>query len=186
MYAGRASDLGGELPASAVALTDDLGLNTLFQAMAGGDEFLFDVARRAVLCSLTVPEEIGYRQRILEDCLKQASVVRQMYDAAVEAVTGSKKIYRGIMSQSPESILRWSLETLQLFTGILRRLRHVADEHAAGFRSEGFTALFGALGRELSDDYFQAVEDHLARLRFPGGVLVSARLGKGNKGLGYI
>ena len=186
MYAGRDFDLGGELPASAVALTDDLGLNTLFQAMAGGDEFLFDVARRAVLCSLTVPEEIGYRQRILEDCLKQASVVRQMYDAAVEAVTGSKKIYRGIFSQSPESILRWSLEALQLFTGVLKRLRHIADERAADFRSEGFESLFAMLSRELDDEYFEAVEDHLRQLRFHGGVLLSAELGKGSKGVSYV
>jgi hypothetical protein len=70
MYAGRDFDLEGELPANAAALTVDLALDTLFDAMADGDEFLFEVARRAVLASLTVPEEIGYRQRVLEDCLE--------------------------------------------------------------------------------------------------------------------
>src|SRR6266516_6246035 len=178
--------MAAELPANEVALTEDLGLDTLFGAMAAGDEFLFEVARQAVLSSLADTDAIGYRQRILADCLEQASVVRQMYDAAAEAVAGSKKIYRGIFSQSPDSILRWSVEALQLFVGILRRLRHIADEHAAGFRSEGFAALFGMLSRELGDDYFQAVEDHLQRLRFRDGVLVSAELGKGNKAINYV
>jgi DNA mismatch repair ATPase MutS len=186
MYAGRDFDMEGELPANELALTEDLGLGTLFGAMARGDEFLFDVARRAVLSSLTDPEAIGYRQRILADCLEQASVVRQIYDAAAEAVAGSKKIYRGIFSQSPDSTLRWAIEALHLFVGILRRLRHIADEHAADFRSEGFTALFGMLSRELGDDYFQAIEDHLLQLRFRGGVLLSAELGKGNKAINYI
>jgi DNA mismatch repair ATPase MutS len=186
MYADRDFDMEEELPANEVALTEDLGLGTIFGAMAGGDEFLFEVARRTVLSSLADTAAIGYRQRILADCLAQASAVRQMYDAAAEAVAGSKKIYRGIFSQSPDSILRWSVEALQLFVGILRRLRNIADEHAAGFRSEGFETLFGMLSRELGDDYFQAIEDHLQRLRFRDGVLISAELGKGNKGVSYV
>ena len=186
MYSGRDFDMEEELPANELELTEDLGLGTLFGAMACGDDFLFEVARRAVLSSLHDTEAIGYRQRILADCLEQASAVRQMYDAAAEAVACSKKIYRGIFSQSPDSTLRWSVEAMQLFVGILRRLRLIAGEHAADFRSEGFTALFGMLSRELGDDYFQAVEDHLRRLRFRDGVLLSAELGKGNKAINYV
>jgi len=140
MYSGRDFDMEEELPANELELTEDLGLGTLFGAMACGDDFLFEVARRAVLSSLHDTEAIGYRQRILADCLEQASAVRQMYDAAAEAVACSKKIYRGIFSQSPDSTLRWSVEAMQLFVGILRRLRLIAGEHAADFRSEGFTA----------------------------------------------
>jgi DNA mismatch repair ATPase MutS len=186
MFKDRDFDTDGSLPDNEPDLSRDLGLETLFGAMARGDEFLFDVARRAVLSSLADADAIGYRQRILADCLEQASVVREIYDLAVEAVTGSKKIYRGIFMQSPDSTLRWSAEAMQLFVGILKRLRHSADEHAAGFRSEGFTALFETLARELGDDYFQDVEDHLRQLRFRDGVLVSAELGRGNKGSNYV
>ena len=186
MYKDRDFDMTGTLPGNESALTQDLGLDTLFQAMADGDEFLFDVARRAVLSSLADPAEVGYRQRILGDCLEHASVVRQIYDISVEAVGGSKKIYRGIFSKSPNSILRWSVEALQLFMEALKRLRQITDEHAEEFRSEGFAALFGTLIRELDDDYFRAVEEHLRQLRFRDGVLLSAELGKGNKGVNYI
>ena len=186
MYAGRDFDVEGDLPDNAEALIEDLGLETLFGAMSGGDEFLRAVARRAVLTSLDDPQEIVYRQRVLQDCLEHAPVVREMYDVAVEAVLGSKKIYRGIFSQSPDSVLRWSMEALHLFVGLLRRLRQIADEHAASFRSAGFSALFRTLAGELSDDYFAAIDDHLSQLRFRGGVLLSADLGKGAKGTGYI
>jgi MutS domain V len=185
MYPDRDFDPEADLPAGAQALIDDLGLRTLFGVMSGGDDFLYTVAERAVLASLGDPKAIGYRQHALRDCLDHPDVVRQMYDVSVEAVLGSKKIYRGIFSQSPDAVLRWSAEALQLFAGLLRRLRQLADEHAPGFRSEAFTALFRTLAAELGDDYFAAVDDHLSQLRFRGGVLLSAGLGKGNKGAGY-
>jgi hypothetical protein len=186
MYPDRDFGAQADLPEGAAALIEDLGLPALFTAMSGGDEFLYAVAERAVLTSLGDPQAIAYRQHALRDCLDQAPAVREMYDIAVAAVLGSKKIYRGIFSQSPESVLRWSMQMLTLFTGLLRRLRQIADTHAAGFRSEAFRALFQTLARELGDDYFAAVDDHLGELRFRGGVLLSADLGKGNKGVGYV
>ena len=50
MYRDRDFDL--QRPAARrieQALTQDLELNTLFNAMAQGDDFLFDVAKKAVL-----------------------------------------------------------------------------------------------------------------------------------------
>ena len=57
---------------------------------------------------------------------------------------------------------------------------------AAKFRSEGFTRLFGMFAKELDDEYLGIVEDHLRRLEFRDGVLMSAELGKGNKGTNYV
>ena len=185
MYPDRDFDPEADLPDGAQALTEDLGLRTLFGAMSGGDDFLYTVAERAVLTSLGDPKAIAYRQHALRDCLDRPDVVRQMYDVAVDAVLGSKKIYRGIFSQSPDAVLRWSMEALQLFAGLLRRLRQIADDHAPGFRSEAFTTMFQTLAAELGDDYFAAVDDHLSQLRFRNGVLLSAGLGMGNKGTGY-
>ena len=38
------------------------------------------------------------------------------------------------------------------------------------------------LKKELSDEYFASVQDHLRELKFREGVLISAELGEGNKG----
>ena len=69
---------------------------------------------------------------------------------------------------------------------MLRRLRQVAEVHAARFRSEGFTMLFATLRKELDDEYLATVEAHLSRLKFRRGVLISARFGKGNMGVGHM
>lgn len=186
MYPDRDFNAEADLPGGAQALIEDLGLQTLFGAMSGDDEFLYEVAERAVLTSLEDPAAIGYRQHALRDCLDQAEAVREIYDIAVEAVLGSKRIYRGIFSQSPDAVLRWSMQMLQLFTGLLRKLREIADTRAGTFRSEAFRTLFQTLAEELNDDFFAEINEHLSQLRLRRGVLVSATLGKGSKGVGYV
>ena len=73
-----------------------------------------------------------------------------------------------------------------MFVGQLKRLRNIADEHAAAFTSEGFTRLFAMLKAELDEEYFTAIQAHLKELAFRDGVLISAELGKGNKGSTYV
>jgi DNA mismatch repair ATPase MutS len=183
MYRDRDFDRGGKLPSNADALTQDLELDRLLAAMALGDVFLFDVCKRAVLASLDDPDAITYRQQVLRDCLENREIVREIYDLAVETLQAAKRIWRGTL---PDSLVHGSVSELQLFVQMLKKLRQITDDHAACFRSEGFTSLFRMLAEELDDDYFQEIEDHLGRLRFRDGVLVSAVLGKGNKGTDYV
>ena len=125
MHRGKDFELDGALPWAAPALIQDLEMERLFTAMALDDSFLFDVAQKAVLSSLTDPQEIVYRQDVLRDCMEQASVVRQIYALAVEAIQGDGKIYRSFF-QYPDGILRRSIEVLELFIGLLKKLRAVA------------------------------------------------------------
>ncbi len=175
----------GPLP-NQEALTQDLDLNTVFAVMAAGDEFLFGVAQRAVFASLDEPEAIVYRQGVLADCLERPAIVREMYDIAVASIEAEKQVYRGTWGRSPNTILHGSAQALGVLVGLLKRLRGLADEHAAEFGSQGFKAFFEMITSELDDDYLRDVEDHLRTLRFRRGVLVSAELGKGNKGTSYM
>ena len=83
-------------------------------------------------------------------------------------------------------VLNRSIEVLQMFVDMLKKLRHIAEEHAGSFESEGFTAFFAMLNTELGDDYFASVQHHLRTLKFRDGVLISAELGQGNQGTNYI
>jgi DNA mismatch repair ATPase MutS len=186
MYRDRDFDAQGKLPSNEQALTQDLELKTLFNAMALGDKSLFEVAKRAVLTSSSDLDTIRYRQNILRDCLKSSSIIRDIYDIAVESIESEKKHYWSFASRYPGSILFGSVEALQMFVGMLKKLRNIADEHAGKFESEGFTALFAMLKKELDDGYFASVQNHLRQLKFRDGVLISAQLGKGNKGTDYI
>jgi hypothetical protein len=186
MHADQDFDLARELPPNAGDLIGDLELGTLFDAMAAGDTFLFDVAQQAVLSSLSDPAAITYRQCVLADCLAQPSVVREIYDVAVVAIEGERRNFFGLFRAGPDSILHRSVQVLEFFVGVLKILRKISDDHAGRFRSEGFTRLFAMLSEELSDEYFSEVEDHLRELKFRRGVLISAELGQGNSGVRHV
>ena len=185
MYRDRDFDLKQELPLNEQALTQDLEMETLFQAMARDDRFLFTIARQALLTSLHDPEAIRYRQDILRDCLKNPGLIRDIYTLASEAIEKEKKAHFGFFSKYPSSILYNSIEALEVFLAMLKKLRMLIAEHETKFQSEGFVALFTMLKKELSDEYLAVIQTHLNELKIRDGLLISAKLGKGNKGTNY-
>lgn len=175
-----------QLPWNEQELIKDLELETLFNAMTLGDDFLRKVTIKVVLAALKDPDRIRYRQDILRDCLKNMTIVRDIYRIAVESMEKKKGHWLGIFGRYPSSMLYDSVRMLQMFVDPLKKLRNIADKHADKFESEGFASFFGMLKTELDDEYFATVESHLKALKFPDGVLISAELGKGNEGTHYI
>lgn len=167
-------------------LAQDLELETLWNAMAAGDEFLNETAKRAVLSSLTDPEAIVYRQQVLADCLGHPDVVRLLYQLALQALENHRQAGSLWPGARPDTILRRSVQALEPQVGVLRRMRQIAAEQASLFRSEGFGRLFAMLADELAEDYLLEVEQHLHQLEFKRGTLQSAELGQGLKGRRYV
>ncbi len=182
---GRVGVAGGDLPANADELIQDLELTTLIEAMAAGDPFLYEVAKHALLSSLDDPETIVYRQHILNDCIAQPAIAQEMYAIAVAEITGERQIYRSIRA-NPSGILGRAIAVLEMLVGLLLQLRHVADDHAEKFHSAGLRTLFSMLKEYLDDAYFASIDAHLQRLKFTGGIVISAELGEGNKGVRYV
>ncbi len=176
------------LPWNWEELTADLSLPTLFDAMAQDDNCVFEVCRKVVLASVKGDvETILYRQEILRDCLKEAGVVRELYAVAVEAIEKQRGRFLGsLLSSYPDSVLRDAIERMGLFIDSLRKLRQIAELYAPRFRSEGWTAFFAMLKRDLDDEYFATIREHLDVLRFRNGELLSAQLGRVNKGSEYV
>lgn len=170
------------------AFTQDLGLNVLFLAMANTNEFLFEVARKAILSGLRNDvETILYRQHALRDCLNNPAVIRQLYDVSVEATEGTRKKWWSVSSyEQPSSILYSAVDMLEVLSEKLRKLRQISEEQPAGFESEAFTSFFSKLRKELTDDYLTRIEKHLSDLKFRKGVLLSAELGEHNEGTNYM
>jgi len=174
------------LPEHEDALTRDLELDTLWRAMAAGDEFLLETVKRVVLSSLREPGEILYRQHVLADCLAERDIVRGLYDLAIEALGSERAVGSLWRNASPDSTLHRSVQLLSLYLDALKKLRKVADEQAEGFRSEGFTRFFAMVRDELADEYLATVEAHLRDLEFKHGLLQTVELAKGDKGANYI
>jgi DNA mismatch repair ATPase MutS len=186
MYKDQDFDLKPPLPSNAGALMQDLELATLLNAMAFGDTFLGEVAKAAILTSLgNDPGTILYRQDILKDCLKNPFIVTEIYHIAVGALERRRRDFWTLIHDYPSAILHNSIDVLRMLMTQLKRLRNIADQHTPRFESEGFTTLFATIRSELADDYFASIQDHLKQLKFRGGVLISAELGKGSKATNY-
>jgi DNA mismatch repair protein MutS len=173
LYPDRDFDLSRELPPNAADLSQDLGLDIVFAAMAQGDQFLLDVARRVVLSGSDELDVILYRQEILRDCLKHPDIVRQIYSIPVEFLERKRKEWLWISPRhaGPSSILSGAQRMLEVSLDLLQKLRQIADEHAGAFTSRGLPPVFlydqAGAGRCVSSYGGQA---------YPGAALPQRRL----------
>lgn len=173
-------------PMNAADLVDDLELTTLIRAMAAGDELIASVVRSVLLHPLTEPEQVAYRQHVLDDCLHQPDAVRALYDLAEEAIAAERSVFRGFFSDRPEPMLHRSVQVLELFVDVLKKLGRFAGQQDEQFRSEGFRQFFDMIRANLDDDYFDEIDAHLKQLQFRDGLLLSARLGQGSQSIDFV
>ncbi|HPH98650.1 MAG TPA: hypothetical protein PKW33_21960 [Anaerolineaceae bacterium] len=185
MFRDQDFDPKGSLPVNTPDLIHDLELNTLINAMALGDRFLFNVSKAAILLSLEDINTILYRQEIMKDCLNYSGVIQDLYQICVEAIERKHRRWLGIFTHSPTGVLSSSVEMMSMFVTPLRKIKEIADKNVAIFHSEGFKRFFSMIQSELSDEYFDTIEYHLKTLRFRDGILISAELGNGNEGTNY-
>jgi DNA mismatch repair ATPase MutS len=186
MYRDRDFDVKQLPPPQAQLLVQDLELGALFAAMSNDDPAIGEVVEKAVLASVSDLATIQYRQDILRDCRAHEPIVREIYALMAATLETQKKSYYLSSGRYPAGILSSSITVLESLVDVLRKLRTIAEQHSATFASDGFQRLFAMLCEELSDDYFAAIRDHLWRLKFKRGVLISAQLGEGTKGVNYV
>lgn len=188
LFRDRDFDFGADLPPNHEDLVADLELRGVLEAMAAGDTFLFDVARRLLLSSVCDRDTILYRQHIVADSIAHPALVRQMYAIAAGALRDARRIWGGYSGtfQTPRSRLTGAVDHFETYVTRLKELRKVADEHATTFESDGLRALLSSLQENLDDDYFAQIASHLERLRFRAGVLISAELDRDNSGINFV
>jgi hypothetical protein len=126
MHPSEEFDLERDLPPESEDLVEDLGLGTLFGAMAQGDKFILTVARAAVLSCLSEPEEIQYRQEVLADLTAHPQLATEIYSLATEALEAHRKVTFWTLNITPESLRYYSVQSLELLLGYLVRLRRLA------------------------------------------------------------
>ena len=169
------------------AIVQDLELDTLLHAMAGDDEFLLDVARKALLSGFQNDvDTVLYRQQALQDCLKNPEAAWAFYNLTTQTIEISRKHSWGMSTHYPGSLLYNSLDLLESLSVMLRKLRDLAAAQAGRFASEAFTKLFGTLAKELDDDYLVTIQTYLVDLKFRRGTLLSAELGEWNESTNYV
>ena len=130
-------------------------------------------------------DTILYRQEIMQDCLNNPQVIRDIYQIPIEAAENRRKSWLGIFSRSPSGAMRSAIDLMTMFMALLKRLKSIADENIDKFTSRGFKRFFAMLQEELSEEYFAQVAYHLKQLKFQNGVLISVQLGRANEGTDY-
>lgn len=178
-----------ELPKNKLAnednLVQDLELKTIFSAMSQNDAYIENICRKTLLSEPITIKTILYRQEIIKDCLKNPEVIRKIYDLPIQSTKIKQRNWMGIYSRHPSGILHESLQLLNLFLDYLKELREIIDHNYPNFSSDGFKRFFSMIQTELDDNYLKMVENIIKELRFNKGVLLSAKLGKGNEGTDY-
>jgi hypothetical protein len=163
-------------------LIEDLGLETLFHAMSGGDEFLLEVSRRAILLGPTNDvRTIKYRQAALQDCLRNREDVRRLYALAIQTLEQRKKYWFGISRRYLSGTLYTGCSLMRMLVEMLGAFAYLARSAAPRFQSEGFRQLFASFDRELGDEYLSQLRAILNDLTSDKGTLVSASLGDANE-----
>jgi len=175
-----------ELPWQSKQLVQDLELPTLFTAMAGKDDYIYDLVKSVILKSLkSDTDSIIYRQNILKDCLRNPDIVKSIYQISVQALEDKKGHYYGIFNKYPKSKMSDSVDILLYFEAKLDELSNLCSTYSTRFSAEGFKAFFSMINNELSPAYLSQVKMLLKELKSRNSLLFSAELGKGNAGVNY-
>lgn len=151
------------------ALIRDLGLDTLFWAAAREvvkeedrivalgepDAFLESTMKKVMMIPLHEEGEIRYRQEILQDCLAQEALIRELYEYADNVLqewdrlgrragnkTGNRNSARALLSE---------IHVLQLFVTSLTKLKHILEKYKDVMQAEGLRSFRERLYREFSD-----------------------------------
>ncbi len=184
MHPDRDFDVRPPSPNEPILFARDLELDVLVGAAAGDDRYLRDIMSAACASAWTNDiATIRYRQAILKDCLANPSLVRQFYAIAIEPFSRERSWYFSLYGRDPSAMLGSGVRTLQSCLDVLARLRNACSANASRFDSQGFHQLFDTLERDLNDAYLAAARTDLNNLTFRRGVLLSAQVGDGGKGV---
>lgn len=187
MHPNRDFDATPPSKQAPIHFAQDLELEVLLNAAAAGDRYVHDVM--AAACAGAWENDIAtirYRQDILKDCLANPAIVRQFYAIAIEPFGRERSWDFSLYGRDASSMVGSGVRTLQSCLEVLRRLRDTCSANAGGFTSQGFRQFFDTLDRDLDDAYLEATDADLNNLTFRKGVLLSARVGDGGKGVGTM
>ncbi len=185
MHKDKDFDIKQNLPYNSDTLMNDLELKVLIDAMSCKDDFLFEISKKTILCSLKSEEEVLYRQEILKDCLKNPNIIKDIYNLTIKAIDKKQEKWFGIFGRYPTSLLSSSVSLLDMYFELLKELRKIVDENIEKFDSAGFKRFFSMIQKELNNNYLKIVKKHLKELRFKKGVLISTKLSKANEDANY-
>ena len=179
-------EVGAERSEHQRDLVADLGLDLVLDAMAEGDDHVRAVCSSLLLHGLDDAEAVARRQGVVADALAHPAAVAAMYAAIGSGLETARRSAAGLYRESPEPVVRRSVERLRVHLDVLRRLRGQARRLHGAVRSDPWQALVEQLVTVVDERADADMESLLEELTFPRGMLLSARIGRGATGVDHV
>ncbi len=164
----------------------DLGLTTVVETMADGDEEVRAVSSAALATPPHEVDAILYRQAVLADFLKAPWMARRLHELASEAVAAERREFLGTFARSPELVLSRSLRLIARYADVLERLHADLAAPLAASHSAGLSRLGRTIDEDAGPGRLTEIRERLRELGFAGGIVMSARLGTGLRGSEHV
>ncbi len=175
----------GALPWNSDSLINDLGLSSILNSMASGDDFLFKNSVYFILNSLDSPEDIKYRQEVMQDFIKNRNNAGEIYNISVSFITQAQKQFFWFSNNASLS-MQISIEIIRLFAEKIHKIREITGNMIEEARSAGLKKFYNVINNKFGNDYMENILNNLERLQFKDGITMSVSLGMGNLGKDYI
>lgn len=177
MHPGRDFDVDAPVPAWSDDLRRDLELDFLWDAMAVGDRFLRPVAVAGMLQGVGDVDTVRYRQEVLADCVRNEDAARELYQVTLDALAAERSVWFMPLRSSSTVTLSSAVALLSALADLLQRLHALCARIRPAFTSRAFLEMFAVIDAELDEDYLRTLRGVLAEMKFPHGMLISARVG---------
>ncbi|WP_022797657.1 MutS-related protein [Thermus islandicus] len=183
LFPDRDLRLNLPLPFAWEDLEQDLGLKAVLEAMAEGDNYLEEVARKVLAQGLTSDlSTILYRQGAVREALEKRTLLETIYVLCGETLVAKRRQAYGLYRRDRPDLYGAIKGMEALLGGLKQLLRHL---EGAAFTSPPFRGLQARLREVLTPVFFREAEEHLEGLRFPKGVWLAAGLDPEGRGQGY-
>ena len=179
----RVSD---EIPWNSHDLVKDFELERLFNTMSAGDKELKEISMKIVLNPLRQLKTIGYRQKVIEDSLKNSDIIREIYNKFKKSVLQAKEHHFWMGSSNPEYILHESVSILSTYIDTIEYVRDTLNRNYNKFDSSGFRSFIEFMLKYFDSDYIAEIRRRLSNLNFPRGIRVRGKIGEGNSITDYM
>ncbi|WP_228391914.1 hypothetical protein [Gluconobacter aidae] len=184
LFPDRDLDLTAALPPQSAALINDLRLDIVFEAMAQGDTVIAKVVPHVLLAGTDDVAVIRYRQSVMRELMEKEDFCRNLYAFLNEALSAEQKSYLHMRNRSVSGVIFDAARSLDVLSGPLQKLKVIANKQKTLATSTALRRLFEILDEELDDSLFADLLEYSRVFRMPE-MLLSARLGEGNKGVDY-
>jgi len=175
-------------------LIENLNLNIIFNTMAQNDTFLYDTVKNIILNSLTDINTIMYRQKILEDCLENKSIIKKFYNLAATTLKEvayyreyTKPNYARVISTSVKVMN--SVGLLEIHVAKLKELMSIISLTKKTIRSKGLITFCDQLSNFMTDEFFEKVKIHIADFKLiseGSKMIIGSSIGNGMKGIHHV